>query len=148
MSAAAGPVNWRKIRKAVPVLALAVVMGASAPPGCQSGTTGSTAAVLSSANGNEQLANQMAAAAGWGTDEQQCLDDLWTRESGFRSDAVNPDSGATGIPQLNPHDYAIPADWGDPAVQIRWGLAYIRHTPYGTSTPCGAWGHEEAAGWY
>ncbi|MGH3238577.1 MAG: lytic transglycosylase domain-containing protein, partial [Streptosporangiaceae bacterium] len=33
----------------------------------------------------------------------------------------------------------------DPATQIRWGLGYIAST-YGT--PCGAWAHETADGWY
>ena len=33
----------------------------------------------------------------------------------------------------------------DPATQIRWGLGYIA-TTYGT--PCAAWSHETADGWY
>jgi hypothetical protein len=33
----------------------------------------------------------------------------------------------------------------NPATQIRWGLGYI-HDRYGT--PCGAWAHETADGWY
>ena len=37
-------------------------------------------------------------------------------------------------------------DWQtDPTTQIKWGLTYIKDT-YGT--PCGAWGHEQADGWY
>lgn len=102
-------------------------------------------ATAAPASGNERLANQMAASAGWDATEQQCLDALWIRESGFSAAAVNPSSGATGIPQLNPHDYAIPAGWSDPSVQVRWGLAYIRQR-YGD--PCAAWGHEQADGWY
>jgi hypothetical protein len=76
-----------------------------------------------------------------------CLDALWNRESGWRVTAENP-SGAYGIPQALPGGKmaSAGADWAsDGYTQIRWGLGYIRST-YGT--PCGAWGHEEAAGWY
>jgi hypothetical protein len=124
---------------------MALALAVLAVAGCQWAAAGTTDAVLSSANGNEQLANRMAAAAGWDAGEQQCLDALWTRESGFRSDAVNPDSGATGIPQLLPSVHVIPSGWSDPRVQIRWGLRYIRGR-YGD--PCGAWGHEQSEGWY
>ena len=38
------------------------------------------------------------------------------------------------------------ADWQtDPTTQIIWGLGYIKSV-YGT--PCGAWAHEEADGYY
>jgi hypothetical protein len=33
----------------------------------------------------------------------------------------------------------------DAATQIRWGLTYIKDL-YGS--PCGAWNHELATGWY
>jgi hypothetical protein len=37
-------------------------------------------------------------------------------------------------------------DWQtNPTTQIKWGLGYIKSV-YGT--PCGAWSHEEADGWY
>jgi hypothetical protein len=37
-------------------------------------------------------------------------------------------------------------DWQtSAATQITWGLRYIRDT-YGS--PCAAWSHEQAAGWY
>ena len=37
-------------------------------------------------------------------------------------------------------------DWQTNATtQIRWGLQYIKGT-YGS--PCAAWAHEEATGWY
>lgn len=97
---------------------------------------------------NEQLANQMAASRyGWSGGQATCLDDLWIHESGFRSDAVNSSSGATGIPQLLPGAHQVPAGWSDPAVQIRWGLDYI-HGRYGT--PCAAWAFEmsHTPNWY
>jgi hypothetical protein len=37
-------------------------------------------------------------------------------------------------------------DWEtNPATQIRWGLSYIQGT---YDSPCGAWDHELADGWY
>jgi hypothetical protein len=76
-----------------------------------------------------------------------CLYDLWQRESGWVYDAENA-SGAYGIPQALPGDKMASAgpDWEtDATTQIKWGLGYISDT-YGT--PCGAWDHEEADGWY
>jgi hypothetical protein len=141
-------VNWRKIRKAAPVLALAALMGAAAPPACQS-HTGSTAAVLSSANGTERLANQLAAAAGWDSAGQQCLDDVESREdSTWSVTATNPGSGAYGIPQALPAGKMASAgsDWRwNPRTQIRWMISYIEQR-YGG--PCTAWDHEQADGWY
>jgi hypothetical protein len=57
-------------------------------------------------------------------------------------------SGAYGIPQAEPGSQMASAgpDWQASATtQIRWGLGYIKDR-YGT--PCGAWSHEEACGWY
>jgi hypothetical protein len=73
---------------------------------------------------------------------------LWYRESGWNPSAENPSSGAFGIPQALPGSKmaSAGADWAtNPATQIRWGLSYIQSV-YGT--PCGAWSHEESAGWY
>lgn len=99
-----------------------------------------------SASGNVALGQQMAGAYGWGSGAQwNCLDDLWQRESGWSASAVNPQSGATGIPQLLPSAHVIPAGWASAQTQIRWGLGYVR-TRYGS--PCNAWAHEEADGWY
>ncbi len=84
---------------------------------------------------------------GFSTDQFGCLDDLWTEESGWRYNAENP-SGAYGIPQALPGSKMASAgpDWEtDPTTQIKWGLGYIKEE-YGT--PCGAWAHEEAYGWY
>ena len=96
---------------------------------------------------NAQTANRMAASYGWTGAQTACLDGLWTEESGFSSTAYNASSGATGIPQLLPAAHAIPANWSDPAVQIRWGLDYIRDR-YGT--PCAAWAFERShtPNWY
>lgn len=99
---------------------------------------------------NEQLANHMAAAMGWGHRQQQCLDALWTRESAgtWSPTVVNPTSGAYGIPQSLPAGKmaAAGSDWRtNPRTQITWGFGYIRST---YTDPCGAWGHETANNWY
>ncbi len=85
---------------------------------------------------------------GFGADQFDCLDALWTRESGWSHTAANPSSGAYGIPQALPGSKmaSAGADWEtNPATQIRWGLGYIQ-ARYGT--PCGAWDHSESSGWY
>jgi hypothetical protein len=76
-----------------------------------------------------------------------CLDNLWTHESGWNQYAANA-SGAYGIPQALPGSKmaSAGANWQtSPTTQIKWGLGYIKGD-YGT--PCGAWDHEEAYGWY
>ena len=76
-----------------------------------------------------------------------CLDDIWSRESGWNYLAENA-SGAYGIPQALPGSKMASAggDWqSNPATQIRWGLSYIQDN-YGS--PCGAWAHEQTDGWY
>ncbi|WP_253829097.1 lytic transglycosylase domain-containing protein [Agromyces flavus] len=87
------------------------------------------------------------AARGWPSTEFDCLVALWNRESGWRVNAYNP-SGAYGIPQALPGSKMATAgaDWEtNAATQIEWGLGYISGR-YGT--PCGAWAHSEANGWY
>jgi hypothetical protein len=77
-----------------------------------------------------------------------CLDRLWTRESGWNYLATNPSSGAYGIPQSLPASKmaSAGADWRTNSdTQIRWGLGYISGR-YGT--PCAAWAHSQAVGWY
>ena len=76
-----------------------------------------------------------------------CLDNIWTRESGWRYNAENA-SGAYGIPQALPGSKMASsgADWQtNPATQINWGLGYIKST-YGT--PCNAWAFWQANGYY
>lgn len=89
-------------------------------------------------------------AYGWGAGQFSCLVSLWNMESGWQWDAMNPSSGAYGIPQALPADKLAAAgpDWRTSAsTQVDWGLAYISNR-YGT--PCGAWNHEmsEYPHWY
>jgi hypothetical protein len=76
-----------------------------------------------------------------------CLNNIWTRESGWVYNAENP-SGAYGIPQALPGAKMASAgpDWQtNPATQIRWGLGYIKST-YGD--PCSAWAFWQGHGYY
>ena len=85
---------------------------------------------------------------GFGADQFGCLDSLWTRESNWSPTAHNPSSGAHGIPQALPGSKmaSVGADWAtNPVTQITWGLGYIQDR-YGS--PCGAWAHSQARGWY
>jgi hypothetical protein len=93
-------------------------------------------------------AYEAVAARGWSEGQYNCLVSLWNRESGWRVNAENSSSGAYGIPQSLPGSKMASAgnDWRTNAgTQIEWGLGYISGR-YGT--PCGAWAHSEAVGWY
>jgi hypothetical protein len=76
-----------------------------------------------------------------------CLENLWGKESGWNPNAQNPGSSAYGIPQL------LDSTWGGTGIaktsdgyrQIDAGLVYIDKA-YGS--PCGAWSHSQATGWY
>ncbi|MDX6274133.1 MAG: resuscitation-promoting factor RpfB [Frankiales bacterium] len=95
-----------------------------------------------------QLGKLLAAERGWKGEQWSCLDKLWTRESNWQVHAANARSGAYGIPQSLPARKmaAFGDDWRTNArTQIRWGLSYIDRS-YGT--PCRAWHHSLAHGYY
>jgi hypothetical protein len=95
----------------------------------------------------QSIAFGLLSSYGFASSQWGCLDDLWERESGWVYNAENA-SGAYGIPQALPGSKMSSAgpDWQtDPTTQIKWGLGYIQSV-YGT--PCTAWDHEEADGWY
>ena len=95
-----------------------------------------------------QIAQAMLGSFGWPSSQFSCLDPLWAHESGWSVSAYNAGSGAFGIPQALPGSKMSTAgpDWQtNAATQIKWGLDYIKGS-YGS--PCGAWSHEEATGWY
>jgi hypothetical protein len=107
-----------------------------------------TSAAAAPHGSNRAIGRQLAAARGWTGPQWGCLDQLWTRESGWRMVWNTAGSGAYGIPQSLPASKMATAgpDWmTNPATQIRWGLSYIAGR-YGT--PCGAWAHETANSWY
>jgi hypothetical protein len=106
-----------------------------------------TTAVASSGS-VQQIALGMLGSFGWSSSQFSCLASLWNRESGWNIYASNPSSGAYGIPQALPGSKmaSAGADWAtNPATQIRWGLGYIQQL-YGS--PCAAWDHSQADGWY
>lgn len=99
-------------------------------------------------SGNRAIGCALVLAAGLDLTQMACLNKLWTRESGWNPKSHNKSSGAYGIPQAVPGDKM--AKFGDdwqtnPATQIKWGLSYIDNR-YGS--PCNAWAHSEAKGWY
>ena len=101
------------------------------------------------ASGSPQsIAQAMLDSFGWSASQFSCLDPLWAGESGWSVTVSNPSTGAYGIPQAMPASKMASAgpNWRtSAATQIRWGLDYIKST-YGS--PCAAWSHEEADGWY
>ena len=102
-----------------------------------------------SKSGNRQLGCSLMVKAGIKSNEFTCLDNLWTRESGWNPNAHNRSSGAHGIPQALPASKMKPYGANyltDPTPQILWGLDYIKGR-YDNS-PCEAWGHSERTGWY
>jgi hypothetical protein len=119
-------------------------------PATTGGGTGS-APIVPAATPNpgtaQSIAYKMLASFGFSTSQFGCLDDIWTRESGWRYNAANA-SGAYGIPQALPGSKmaSAGADWEtNPATQIKWGLGYIKDR-YGT--PCDGWAFWQAHGWY
>lgn len=120
-----------------------------------------------SGTSNQGIAKQLLSHYGWSLSEMIPLIALWTRESGWNSNARNSTSGAYGIAQALGHgqagtaapngtneygaEYGLTqreaqlANAGSAEWQIVWGLGYIK-AEYGS--PSGAWAHEESAGWY
>ena len=109
----------------------------------------SAAPAVPAASGSpRQIAEGMLGSFGWSSSQFSCLDPLWAHESGWSVTAANAGSGAYGIPQALPGSKMASAgpDWqANAATQIKWGLEYIKGT-YGS--PCDAWAHEQATGWY
>jgi hypothetical protein len=112
-------------------------------------STGTTVNVPPPNPGTAQsIAYNMMASFGFDPKTQfGCLNNIWTRESGWRYNAQNA-SGAYGIPQALPGSKmaSAGADWQtNPATQIKWGLGYIKST---YNTPCQAWAFWQANGYY
>jgi hypothetical protein len=86
-------------------------------------------------------------------DEWICLDELWERESGWRTHRTphlraNRSSGAYGIPQSLPASKMATAGYDyrwNPITQVKWGLSYIKER-YGSA--CKALEHHDKKNWY
>jgi resuscitation-promoting factor RpfB len=146
----------RNGRLAGPAVAAGLVLAVIAGHAHSPASGGAQTSVIGSSN--VALGQRLAGRYGWGAGPQwACLDELWTRESGWsqyadtRKTGLDPRGAAVyahGIPQARPAAKmaaAGPDYMTDPATQIRWGLGYIA-SAYGT--PCGAWSHETRDGWY
>jgi resuscitation-promoting factor RpfB len=95
---------------------------------------------------NIRLAAKLALKEGWDTTQIGCLDNLWSKESMFRT--RNSYGSAYGIPQALPGEKMASegADWQtNPVTQERWGIKYIKSR---WDTACGAWQHSIVYGWY
>ena len=127
----------------------AAVAAADAQAAAAAAAAAEAARVANTPDGARATARQLAASQyGWGDDQFQCLDRLWTKESGWNVNASNGSSGATGIPQSLPGSKmaSAGADWAtSAATQITWGLGYIAGS-YGS--PCSAWSHSQSVNWY
>lgn len=78
----------------------------------------------------------------------QALDRLAEHESSWDPHAVNPTSGAYGIPQALPPEKMATAgeDWRDNATtQVKWMISYCKER-YGSTSQ--AWAFWQANGWY
>ena len=94
------------------------------------------------------IARGLMAKFGMSAADFDCVDQLWSGESGWNVHADNPSSSAYGIPQALPGSKMASAgpNWQDNAeTQIKWGLGYIQHR-YGTA--CAAWSFKQGHGWY
>jgi len=127
----------------------------------QSRTTVLKAAELGTANGvavtrsedltksdPRSLAKRLMSQYGLSSADFDCVDRLWSAESGWNVHANNPSSSAYGIPQALPGSKMASAgpNWQDNAeTQIRWGLGYIANR-YGSA--CAAWSYKQSHGWY
>ncbi|GAA2434343.1 hypothetical protein GCM10010191_55950 [Actinomadura vinacea] len=100
-----------------------------------------------SAKQNKAYGKKMSELKGWG----RCwssLETLWDHESDWNERAVNPSSGAYGIPQALPASKLASAgsDWRTSSpTQIAWGLGYIKAR---YKDPCRAWSFWQANNWY
>jgi hypothetical protein len=139
----------RAARRAAALQATSQLTATSQPTASAQPTAAVTTFAAPVASGSPQrIAEAMLGSFGWSSSQFSCLDPLWAHESGWSVTAYNAGSGAYGIPQALPGSRMASAgpDWQtSAATQIRWGLGYIKGT-YGS--PCGAWDHEQATGWY
>ncbi|MFI5779068.1 transglycosylase SLT domain-containing protein [Nocardia sp. NPDC051570] len=81
-------------------------------------------------------------------DQFDAFDNIITRESGWNTFAVNPSSGAYGLPQALPPQKMASHGWDwpyNPITQIRWAYDYMNQR-YGS--PNAAWAFWQTHGWY
>jgi hypothetical protein len=139
----------------------------SVPPGAEASIVSASVAVSSEFAGllgggvskpssnyqaNQNLGQQMCAAAGWTGSQWVAFNNTEMAEAGWNERARNPKSGALGIPQaLPPQKLLDPSQGGgadgytNPRTQINWMITYIRGR---YKTPVAAWQFHLSHGWY
>jgi hypothetical protein len=83
-----------------------------------------------------------------GTTQYNCIDYIFARESKWNPRAVNPRTGAYGIPQAYPASKlaAFGSNWRySPLTQVKWGIWYV-NSRYGSA--CQAKAFMASHGWY
>ena len=117
------------------------------------GLGGMSGSYDSDANRWEQLAARRAQNRyGWGPQDFRYIDWIISgggpsnvvAESHWNPNAVNPNGGAYGIPQILPRAHPDALGLG-PSQQVNWLLNYIKNR-YGT--PQSAYQHKASSGWY
>jgi hypothetical protein len=146
---AAGTVQGipRDTRPATTVMIDAAPVSAQLPVGRAENVNPQVRALAAPGGSPQAIAKAMLVRRGW-SGQWTCLNSLWKKESGWRYRATNRYTQAYGIPQAMPGRKMASAgkDWRtNPATQIRWGLSYIAARYH---TPCRAWAHSRATGWY
>jgi hypothetical protein len=96
---------------------------------------------------NINLGQKMAQAMGWIGDQWRALRTLWQGESGWDDTAINPSSGAGGIPQSLPANKMGKGWQNNPSQQIAWGLRYIRDRYKSPLSALSAW-QSRSPHWY
>jgi hypothetical protein len=127
-------------------------VGTAGSTGGSSGGSGGGAPVVTapppSPGTAEHIAYELLPSFGFNAASQfPCVNDIFTRESGWRVNAENA-SGAYGIPQALPGSKMASAgpDWQTNATtQIKWGIGYMKSI-YGS--PCQAWAFWQAHSYY
>lgn len=133
---------------AVPGGGVVTVAAVSQSPSATPAAPAPVAAPAQPSGSPQAIAMTILTADGW-AGQFSCLDGINTRESGWNVYATNPGSGAYGIPQALPGSKMAVAgpDWQTSAqTQLSWEINFYIKPVYGT--PCNAWAHEQAYGWY
>jgi hypothetical protein len=132
---------------AAPAPAPAAPAPAPAPEPAKAPEPAPAVAINDPAGAQAYAAGQLAS-FGWGPDQMQCLQTLWTKESDWTTTATNASSGAYGIVQSLPAEKmaSAGADYlTNYRTQINWGLDYIKKS---YQSPCGALNFHLAHNWY
>lgn len=140
-----GPVPSRDVSPDAPANSLQSLLPLLAGKG-GGGSPGGGGAPVGGSSNWENVARRMAMNKyGYSAGDFNALDSIIERESGWNPNAVNPNGGAYGIPQILPDAHPDVHLQGDPRGQIRWLLNYIENR-YGS--PQAALAFKNRENWY